>query len=86
MKETERETRELGGVTEGKGRVSRKQEGSAELSAIARKSKIRTEKWSLALAIKTVSDICKGYFSKMLWTECSDSGVDKRRGSRNSEC
>lgn len=75
MKETERETRELGGVTEGKGRVSRKQEGSAELSAIARKSKIRT-----------VSDICKGYFSKMLWTECSDSGVDKRRGSRNSEC
>lgn len=35
---------------------------------------------------KTVSDICKHCFSKMLGTERSDSGVDKRRGSRDSEC
>lgn len=38
------------------------------------------------LSSKTVSDICKHCFSKMLWMEHSESGVGKRGGSRDSGC
>ena len=66
MKDAEKEKLESQEVSQkGKGRASRKQEWPAELSAAVRKNKMRTKKWSLALARKSVTDICKGCFSKM---------------------